>query len=86
MLTLEWNALRVGDRVVVHDPTGGDILVQGSVAMVDMRRGSNGVGIRIARAGASRRIIWPGRLAVHRDHGSEETCWRCHALREAVAA
>lgn len=86
MLRLEWNALRVGDRVLVHDTTkGGDTLAPGTVAMITMQRSSNGVGIRISRAGAGY-ILWPSELAVHHDPRSpDRPCWRCQTIMEAAA-
>jgi hypothetical protein len=49
MVSLEWNALRVGDKVLVHDP--GDPAMQllpGVVAMVQTKEGSNDIGVRVA--------------------------------------
>ena len=78
MLTMEWNALRIGDRVAVHDPDSPTLaLVPGVVALVDMRRGANGVGIRVHRAGSTG-VLWAPAAAVHRDPtGPAEDCWRC---------
>lgn len=86
MLVLEWNALRVGDAVLVHDtPHASSALVRGRVAMVDMHRGSNGVGIRIRRAGHPQ-ILWPSRLVVHPDPPqSAQACWRCETVINAAA-
>jgi hypothetical protein len=86
MLGFEWNALRVGDRVLVHDAANviGD-LVAGAVVMVSLQEGSNGVGIRIASADGDP-IVWPSRLTVHHDpHDPLEPCWRCQTVM-AVAA
>ena len=53
MLGLEWNALRPGDRVCVHDgATALGDLASGTVAIVNTQKNSNGVGIRIAMVGA----------------------------------
>ena len=42
MLSLQWNALQVGDRVLVHDDTDISLRLQpGIVAMVQTARGSN---------------------------------------------
>ena len=87
MLALEWNALRVGDRVLVHDTMNviGD-LAPGAVVMVSLQDGSNGVGIRITSAGGDPSIVWPSRLTVHHDpHDPLEPCWRCQTVL-AVAA
>ena len=47
MRKYEWNGLRVGDAVLVHDPeTTQMALLPGVVAVVDAHKGQNGVGIR----------------------------------------
>jgi hypothetical protein len=89
MLRFDWNALRVGDRVVVHDhPFGTDFpLVPGTVAMVEMHRsqgGANGVGIRVPTDGEGDRVVWPSFLTAHHDPpAAADECWRCAALAAA---
>ena len=87
MLRFEWNALRVGDRVVVHDPLGTEFpLLSGTVAMVETKRsnrGANGVGIRVATDGGRHGLVCPSFLAAH--HDPTEDCWRCAALAETAA-
>lgn len=81
MLTFEWNALRAGDRVVLHDgATGASSLFPGVVTSVSMCEGKryNGVGVRVAAAGGLHDIVWPNPLVVHRD-GPDDRCWRCQA-------
>jgi hypothetical protein len=90
MLRFEWNALRVGDRVVVHDPLGTEFPRQsGTVAMVETKRskrGANGVGIRVATDGGRHRVVWPSVLAAHHDPlDPTEDCWQCAALAETAA-
>jgi hypothetical protein len=79
----EWNALRVGDKVMVHDP--GSIamaLVSGVVAAFNTLKGSNSVGIRIAATEGGAVIICPPRQAVHLPASDPtESCWRCETLR-----
>jgi hypothetical protein len=81
MLRFDWDVLRVGDRVLVHDADNADrAMVSGVVAMVNTRRGSNGVSIRV---GSTTGGVIPGRarLAVHLDpRDPTEPCWRCQAL------
>lgn len=81
MLTFDWNALRVGDAVIVHDPATADLrLVRGTVASVDMRR-VNSVAVRVERRGGDARTLWPARLTVHRAaQRSADSCWRCDDL------
>jgi hypothetical protein len=90
MLKFEWNALRVGHLVVVHDQMGAEFpLVPGTVAMLQTKRGkgsANGVGIRVAADGGGSRMVWPSYLAVHHDPPDpSEDCWRCAALAETAS-
>jgi hypothetical protein len=75
MTRLEWNALRRGDGVAFHHPGGTDPLVSGTVAMINVLRGDNGVGIRLVESRSGPAVIWPTRHAVH--VGEEGACWRC---------
>jgi hypothetical protein len=81
MVRLEWNALRVGDHVLVHDgDDAGMSLVPGLVALTDTAAGSNDIGIRITPT----RVVRPSRLAVHNDpRDLTESCWRCDAAASA---
>ena len=78
MRKLEWNALHVGDEVLVHDPRdAGLALLPGTVAMIDTATGSNDIGIRVE---GPRRVLRPARLAVHlAPLDGTERCWRCAA-------
>jgi hypothetical protein len=82
MVKLEWNALRVGDKVVVHDSSDPAMqLVPGTVALVETARRSNEVGIRVVAAGGRSIVLWPSRLAIHADPlDPGEDCWRCDAI------
>jgi hypothetical protein len=80
MLLFQWNALRVGDHVLVHDDLDPDLeLRDGVVTLVDTRRGgANDVGIRIGATGAVQR---PRRHAVHLTPLDERySCWRCDSV------
>jgi hypothetical protein len=83
MMRFEWNALRVGDSVRIH--RNGTTLEPGTVAFVDVLRGSNGIGVRTAAANGEGRVTWPSREAVHAaTDGTEDPdapCLRCAALR-----
>jgi hypothetical protein len=96
VLNFEWNALRTGDEVRVHDPRSPDLaLVSGVVTMVDAKKGPNGVGIRVAgrtgSAGNAGRaddgaVLWLVPQAVHRaTRNPNEPCWRCQALAEPAS-
>lgn len=81
MIRLEWNALRVGHRVLVHDEAEAGLpLVPGRVTMVDTVSGSNDVAIKIRPTRGPSRVVHPPRLAVHlEDLDPEARCWRCRA-------
>jgi hypothetical protein len=82
MLRLEWQALRVGDSVLVHDASDVDLrLVPGVVAMVESAKGSSDIGIRVPRGHDGHRVVRPHRVAVHVDPlDPTEPCWRCDAI------
>jgi hypothetical protein len=89
MVRFEWNALHVGDRVVVHDPMGTEFpLLVGTVFMVETKRstrGANSVGIRVETQGGHR-LVWPSSLAAHHDPPDPtEVCWRCASLAETAS-
>lgn len=79
MIRAQWNALKVGDHVVVHDVDGDPMaLVPGRVARIDAAAGSNDVVIRLTPERGPARHVTPSRLAVHLDAGdAAERCWRC---------
>lgn len=85
MRVFEWNALRAGDKVLAHDFRGGELmLLAGVVTQVDAERqghGPNQIGVVVATGEVSPIILWPARLAVHRDpRDPTESCWRCEAM------
>jgi hypothetical protein len=80
MLTFEWNALRIGDRVTVHDDDEPALTLHaGTVTTVETQRGSvNIVGIRLDDSTGP--IQLPRRHAVHLlPLTGGRTCWRCEA-------
>ena len=81
MIRLEWNALRVGSHVLVHDETEPGLpLVPGRVSNVHAASGSNDVAIRIPSTRGPSRVVHPPRLAVHPEElDPEARCWRCDA-------
>jgi hypothetical protein len=85
MLRFEWNTLRVGDRVLVHDQRRADLTpIAGEVAQIDSHSGLHGVGVRVPASPTGSRVLWPSYLAVHRDprdpRDPAESCWRCDDL------
>ena len=80
MLVFEWNALRVGDRVVVHDNLDpGLVSSPGIVEDVQTRyQDANEVTIRLG--GPPSRLVRPRRHAVHLMPLDRRPCWRCDAI------
>ena len=78
MRLFEWNALRTGDVVRVHDPAPPHLnLLRGVVAVVDSRGGAHSVEIRL-ESGARAVTVRPRRLWVHLAAGDErDACFRC---------
>lgn len=87
MMEFQWNALRVGHKVFVHDSRDADMrLLPGVVAMVDTTDGSNDIGIRVAWENEPPSVMRPRRLAVHLDPlDPTEPCWRCDAIAASPA-
>ena len=82
MLRLQWNALKVGDRVLVHDDADVSLRLQpGIVAMVQTAHGSNDVGVRVTDQSGHVGVVRPSRLSVHLDpRDVTEDCWRCDII------
>jgi hypothetical protein len=82
MMRFQWNALRVGDRVMVHDASDAHLgAIAGVVSIVDTKVGSNDLGIRVGTGDAPTRMVRPTRLSVHLDPiAGTEDCWRCDAM------
>jgi hypothetical protein len=86
MLVFQWNALRVGDQVRVHDDRAADLaLHDGVVALVQTYPHEvNDVGVRVD--GDSGVVVHPWRHAVHLGRGDAHLgCWRCEARSGAAA-
>lgn len=80
MLEFQWNALRQGDRVVVHDDLDPSFALHGAtVALVRPRfPGASEVGVR--RDDEGNVVSHPWRHAVHLvPITTDATCWRCAA-------
>jgi len=80
MLPFQWNALRTGNRVLVHDDNSPGLDTdEGVVAIIQTRRaGTNDVAIRL---NTTRQIVRPRRHAVHQlPLDRRFTCWRCATI------
>ena len=81
MLQFEWDGLRRGDTVFVHDAADADLgLRAGIVTVVDARPSGHDVGIRLTDDPPGP-VVRPGRFAVHLAAGEDHDCWRCHDRR-----
>jgi hypothetical protein len=85
MLRFQWNALRVGNKVLMHDPRdAGMRLLAGVVTIVDSCKGTNDIAIRVSSKGESSQVLRPRRLVVHLDpRDLTEPCWRCDDIATA---
>lgn len=91
MLKFQWNALRRGHRVIVHDPASKVMeLLGGTVVMTESHRGRggvNGVGIRVEDRDGTSRVVRPSYLAAHLDPiDATEPCWRCEEIAATALA
>ena len=79
MILLQWNALRPGHHVLVHDDDDAEMaLLPGVVATIQTTRSSNDVGIRMSLPAGRHGVRRPRRLAVHLPQlDPTEGCWRC---------
>lgn len=79
MLKFQWNALRRGDHVLIHDANDARLgLRAGVVIIVDSHRGGHDVGVRFTTGTPTAHTVRPGRFAVHFDPiDDDDDCWRC---------
>ena len=78
MLKFQWDALRRGDTVFVHDASDADLgLRAGVVTLVDVRPSGHDVGIRLTTGTPTGSVVRPGRFAVHLAAVDDHDCWRC---------
>lgn len=79
MLKFDWCALRIGDRVLVHDAHGAQLTLRpGVVIMIDARKGAKRAGVRFTDSEDELGIRWPTYPSMHRDpRAATDRCWRC---------
>lgn len=85
MLKFQWNSLRTGDAVMVHDDLDPNFALQtGTVELVETGRWyTNDVAIRIDHHGPL--VVRPRRHAVHLVPLDRRSCWRCDAIAAQLA-
>jgi hypothetical protein len=88
MTRQEWNALLVGDHVLVHEDSDRDLpAIPGRVVVVDAAEGSNDIAIRISPVRGKPMVVRPKRLAVHLEElDPDRRCWRCDAHARNAAS
>jgi hypothetical protein len=80
MLRFQWDSLRRGDTLFVHDAARPDLgLRPAEVAFVDSDRSNGGVSVRYLDGDDAGRLVRPTRFSVHVDP-TDEACWRCEDL------
>jgi len=79
MLRFQWDSLRRGDHVLVHDVASPDLHLRPAVvALVDTAGSRCDVGVRFTDGSNESRVVRPGRFATHRDPLTDAAdCWRC---------
>ena len=79
MLRFQWDSLRRGDLVLVHDAAARDLgLRPAVVALVDTAGGLHDVAVRYTDGPDAGLVVRPGRFATHPDPLSGTAdCWRC---------
>ena len=82
MLRFQWDSLRRGDHILVHDAARPDLgLRSADVVMVDTTRRGHDLAVRYTDGGDAGLVVRPGRFASHFDPVSDEAaCWRCEEL------
>jgi len=77
MLKFQWDALRRGDMVSVHDASDADLgLRAGVVTLVDVRPSGHDVGIRLTTGTPTGPVVRPAGFAVHDAAVGDHNCSR----------
>jgi hypothetical protein len=78
VLKFQWDALRRGDTVFVHNARDADLRLRaGLVTLVDVRPSGHDLGIRLTTFTRTGPVVRPGRFAVHLAAMDDHDCWRC---------
>ena len=87
MLRFQWDSLRRGDHILVHDVDSAELRLRPAVVqLVDSTGPRRDVAVRYTDGPDAGRLVRPGRFASHHDPLADPevaACWRCV---EAVAA
>jgi hypothetical protein len=79
MLRFQWDSLRRGDHVLVHDVSAPALgLRPGVVESVEASGARRDVAVRYSDGPDAGRVVRPGRFAIHPDPLLDAAgCWRC---------
>ena len=79
MRGFQWDSLRRGDHVLVHDAATPDLRLRpGIVALLDATGRRRDVAIRYTDGADAGSVVRPGRFATHYDPLTDaDSCWRC---------
>ena len=81
MLRFQWDSLRRGDHILVHDRGAPDLgLRPAIVALVDSTGPRRDVAVRYTDGPDAGRLVRPGRFAIHHAPLTDAdiaACWRC---------
>lgn len=82
MLRFQWDSLRRGDRILVHDAAQPHLgLRPAEVVFPHTAASGDDVGARYSNGPDAGTVVRPGRFAVHFDPITDESaCWRCDEL------
>ena len=85
MLRFQWDSLRRGDRVLVHDVDASDLGLRPAVVeLVDASGSRRDLAVRYTDGPDAGRLVRPGRFATHLDPVDDAAdCWRCGEARAA---
>lgn len=89
MQRFQWNALRLGDHVAIHDDQADAYeLMDGEVVIVQPAVRTNDIAFRVRpHAATASVVVRPRRHAVHLlPVDADEDCWRCAAPAPTTAA
>ncbi len=87
MFRFQWDSLRRGDRVLIHDADALDLGVRpGVVALVDATGRRRDVAVRYTDGADAGHVVRPGRFATHYDPLTDVAgCWRCEEAQTAAS-
>jgi|SRR5215213_2122106 len=84
MLRFQWDSLRRGDHIVVHDAARADLKLRSADVVLLDTRGPDTTSPCYNDGPDAGRVVRPGRFAVHADPLDDIGCWRCDEYAAAA--